>query len=206
MLSSSTTRRRARAEATRRHLLEVAATTFAERGYAATSMSELVLRSGVTRGAFYFHFKSKEDLALSAFRLKQRDLIEQQMQRLGALPAGGRAADFLLAALRIRAELLERDPSFACMRRLCTELRADPRLAPQVAAFHAEPVALLAAVIQQAQAEGDIRVDLPAERLARLIFAAIVGIDELGQAYAMDELTTDLLDVVSRGIAASSDG
>lgn len=36
------------------------------RGYAATSVEELCLTAGVSKGAFFHHFRSKEDLAVAA--------------------------------------------------------------------------------------------------------------------------------------------
>lgn len=37
-----------------------------ERGYSATTVDDLCKEAGVTKGAFFHHFKSKEDLAVSA--------------------------------------------------------------------------------------------------------------------------------------------
>ena len=54
-----------RAEQTRRSLLEAAASLFDERGYAGTSISDITARSGHTSGAIYFHYTSKERLALA---------------------------------------------------------------------------------------------------------------------------------------------
>ncbi|AQA15390.1 TetR/AcrR family transcriptional regulator [Streptomyces samsunensis] len=54
-----------RAEQTRRSLLEAAAFLFDERGYAGTSISDITSRSGHTSGAIYFHYTSKERLALA---------------------------------------------------------------------------------------------------------------------------------------------
>ena len=56
---------------TRRRILEVAAEAFAERGYAGTSVNDVLKASGVTKGGFYFHFPSKEALALATLRHKQ---------------------------------------------------------------------------------------------------------------------------------------
>jgi AcrR family transcriptional regulator len=54
-----------RARTTRRSLLETAARLFDERGYAGTSISDISARSGRTSGAIYFHYASKENLALA---------------------------------------------------------------------------------------------------------------------------------------------
>ncbi|MFF3171505.1 ScbR family autoregulator-binding transcription factor [Streptomyces sp. NPDC057900] len=57
-----------RARATRRLLLESAAHLFVERGYAGTSVNDISDHSGKTSGAIYFHYYSKEKLALAVVR------------------------------------------------------------------------------------------------------------------------------------------
>ncbi|CAL9331979.1 A-factor receptor protein [Streptomyces sp. enrichment culture] len=54
-----------RARATRRSLLEAAAVLFAEQGYSATSVNDIGSRSGRTSGSVYFHYASKEGIALA---------------------------------------------------------------------------------------------------------------------------------------------
>jgi AcrR family transcriptional regulator len=55
------------ADATRTALGAAARQLFTERGYAATSTTEIVERAGVTRGALYHHFAAKEDLFRAVF-------------------------------------------------------------------------------------------------------------------------------------------
>jgi AcrR family transcriptional regulator len=52
-----------RAVRTRRAVLVAAAAVFAEVGYEAATIAEILARAGVTKGALYFHFPSKEELA-----------------------------------------------------------------------------------------------------------------------------------------------
>jgi TetR/AcrR family transcriptional regulator, transcriptional repressor for nem operon len=47
-------------------LLEAAFSTIREKGYAATSVDELCARAGVTKGAFFHHFQSKDSFAVAA--------------------------------------------------------------------------------------------------------------------------------------------
>ncbi|POX54066.1 ScbR family autoregulator-binding transcription factor [Streptomyces sp. Ru72] len=55
--------RQERAIRTRRAILVAAAQVFDEVGYEAATISDVLNRSGVTKGALYFHFTSKEELA-----------------------------------------------------------------------------------------------------------------------------------------------
>lgn len=55
--------RQERAIRTRQVILEAAGAVFDEHGYAATTISMVLERAAVTKGALYFHFPSKESLA-----------------------------------------------------------------------------------------------------------------------------------------------
>ncbi|MEX2260692.1 MAG: TetR/AcrR family transcriptional regulator [Bryobacteraceae bacterium] len=52
-----------RAVATRQKLIRAATELIRRKGYAATSIDHVCEQSGVTKGAFFHHFKTKEDLA-----------------------------------------------------------------------------------------------------------------------------------------------
>ncbi|MFF9364696.1 ScbR family autoregulator-binding transcription factor [Streptomyces griseoluteus] len=81
--------RQARAIQTRKTILLAAAAVFDERGYSAATITEILARAGVTKGGLYFHFASKEELALGVIaaqlevgplppqRTKVQELIDQ---------------------------------------------------------------------------------------------------------------------------------
>jgi AcrR family transcriptional regulator len=89
--------RRAR---TRAKLLKAAGSVFARRGYHEATLDEIADKAGLSKGALYYNFASKEDLFLAL-------LAERLAARLGeAAPAGARAMEQFVAAL-------ERDPRWA---------------------------------------------------------------------------------------------
>src|SRR5713101_5035960 len=67
---------------TREQCLQVAIRLFAERGYQRTTMDDVAEAAGVTKGAVYWHFPSKDDLLLAL--LKQLKELRQQYERWSA--------------------------------------------------------------------------------------------------------------------------
>jgi AcrR family transcriptional regulator len=62
---AETGRRTAKAEETRRALLDGALRLFAEKGYHATSVPDIVQAAGVGHGTFYEYFRSRHDILLA---------------------------------------------------------------------------------------------------------------------------------------------
>ncbi len=73
-------RREPKVRDTRDRVLAAALEVFAAKGFAATSVDNIVDRAGCTRGAFYYYFESKEDIA----RDLQRDLWHRLAERAQA--------------------------------------------------------------------------------------------------------------------------
>lgn len=190
-----------RGEGTRRRILEVAAEAFARDGYAGASLNEVIRATGLTKGAFYFHFESKEALALEVFRQKQAVWLGVITERLeGEGPALGRLAD----ATRALAALMEDDPAARCAGRIAEELSADPRLAPEVRRLHDEGVDVCARMLARAVERGEARPDLPVREIADVAVAAFIGLERVtelrgdrGLGRRVDVLVRLILDAVT---------
>lgn len=75
-----TPKRRRSREETRGRLLEAALGVFARNGFERATVDEIVREAGFSKGAFYVHFESKEDLFWEILR----ERIETQQQALRA--------------------------------------------------------------------------------------------------------------------------
>lgn len=69
---------RAQAELNRERILDSAAQLFRERGVDGVGLNELMQAAGLTRGGFYGHFESKEDLVAQASRRAMATNVHQR--------------------------------------------------------------------------------------------------------------------------------
>lgn len=88
-------------DAAHRALLDSALALFAKNGFAATSVQSVVDGANLTKGAFYHHFESKEDLLLEL----HDTFIEDQLGRAEAIVEAGLAPDETLRRLIVEALL-----------------------------------------------------------------------------------------------------
>src|SRR5918995_3369770 len=63
------------AEATRKLLVDVARENFTQRGYAATSIDDVIHQAGVARGALYHHFPGKEALFRAVYEEVEGEVV-----------------------------------------------------------------------------------------------------------------------------------
>ncbi|MGD3110757.1 ScbR family autoregulator-binding transcription factor [Streptomyces sp. YGL11-2] len=93
-----------RAIRTRRTILEAAASVFDDRGYDRATIAEVLERAGVTKGALYFHFASKEELALA--------VLEEHVVDIAVAPQKIKLQEFVdsgqVLAYRLRHDPMQR--------------------------------------------------------------------------------------------------
>jgi AcrR family transcriptional regulator len=163
-----------RGEATRRQILEAAGGAFAEKGIAGASLNEIIKAAGATKGGFYFHFPSKEALALAVLRSKQ----EQWAGRvLSATMRHASAIDQMNAMVDALIDLHEQDPSAQAIGRICQELAEDPAMVPLLSPQFEVWVEMTASLFSRGQQEGVIRTDLDPGAMAETAVATFVGLE-----------------------------
>ena len=109
----------ARAEATRRRIIDSAVELFAELGYGETGLADVLQQAGVSKGAFYYHFDSKEAVATA--------IIQEFDARVGAAFEGefdidSPALEGLIAGTYAAQSLMLNDRLVQVGHRLCQAL------------------------------------------------------------------------------------
>ena len=87
-MSASRPPQQLRAKRTRRNLLTAARRVLAERGYAEATIDDVAREAGCSKGAYYFHFASKEEVLLAVVD----DWVRDRSQRLAKVANSKRAA------------------------------------------------------------------------------------------------------------------
>jgi len=94
-------------EDTRRLLLDAAAQLISERGYRGAAVNDLIARAGLSKGAFYWHFKRKDDLLFALLDERLDRPIRELVEMLQSAPADD---DMAPQANQLFTQLLEHDP------------------------------------------------------------------------------------------------
>lgn len=67
----------------KQQIIEVGMKLFAERGFHSTSIQEIADHCGISKGAFYLHFKSKKDFTVAIYRYYY-DTVKNRLDEVGA--------------------------------------------------------------------------------------------------------------------------
>ena len=94
-----------KSEQKKRYIIERARTVFAEKGYKAVTMKDIVEACDISRGGLYLYFGSTKELFAAVIAKDGEDEDDEDQALTGALHTGGSASDLL--ALFIKAQKKE---------------------------------------------------------------------------------------------------
>ncbi len=175
-----------RADATRRQILRAAARQFARRAYQDVGLDDILAQAALTKGAMYFHFRSKHALAVA--------IIEQQTSE-GA--AG--LKDLLSRGLSGLETLIDFSYLIAVQDIKMEGFRAGLNLLESVGRSEgiqegrlAEWTRAVAGIVEQAIAEGDVGADCDPLDVARLMVSLHMGLRQTSNLDAPEQFLRDL--------------
>lgn len=164
-----------RREATHAELLRLGFERFPRKGYAATTIQDIVEGSGLTRGAFYFHFGSKEDFFLAVLRERANLRGDWWNVTAKAEPANlEQAVVMLLQGIDESAD--DRVTSWtALIAEFAQSIKDDPKYSEELSTLYAEQVREVQLALQTFADRGWVRDDVPLSDVAATVLAYIDG-------------------------------
>jgi AcrR family transcriptional regulator len=171
--AASTVTKKRRREETRQKLLDSAFSVFATHGYERATVDEIVREAGFSKGAFYVHFGSKEDLfwAMLEGRI---DVLQETMR--GALDTAQSAAENERRVLEAIFALDREDRHWPALfvefvAQAARNERVREKLNEMYRRWHSFTVELL----EEGRLAGRVRKDLDVDFMASVTMALIEG-------------------------------
>ncbi len=175
MLPQGEPKFRRRKEARPSEIVAAALAVFSEKGFAAARLDEIAARAGVSKGALYLYFETKEDL----FRAVVRDAVAPNIKTVVAFAEAfeGPFADLIRVLLPRAAMVMGATGVGRVVKMVVGESRNFPELARY---WHDEVISValgaLTRLIEKAQARGEVRPGEPRTHAFSLIGPLLVGV------------------------------
>ena len=161
----------------RARILSAAERIFARHGFFAARVTEIAKEAGVADGTIYLYFKSKDDLLISLFESRMKQVNDALRAAIADEPPAAQLRAFITTYL----QLVHDEPAAAEV--LTIELRQSSKFMkeydnPQFADF----LRMLGGIVAAAQDRGELEASIPSHVAARMIFGML---DELALAWVL---------------------
>lgn len=191
----------ARAAQTRAQVLASAAELFADRGYPHTSIDHIAKQVGMTKGAVYFHFRDKKDIAAEIVR----ELYNRWRVRLDEAQAMGLPPmETVQALLNNAANKFFEDDIVKAGARIQAERSLSDTTLPEP---YVEWIATISTLLAKASGAGQLRDGMDPESAAYMLVSAFFGLqhvcDVLNQRADLPRRWAEMSGLLFASIAAS---
>jgi TetR/AcrR family transcriptional regulator, transcriptional repressor for nem operon len=201
--------RNATKQETREALVSAGLSEFAERGLDAPSLDSICARAGFTRGAFYVHFRNRDEFLEAVMEQVFVSLLD------ALIATGGGARDledtigrFAAAAATMTSTRTQGLPALSMdIHRVLDACARSPLLRKRFVSLIAESSARVADTVASGQQAGSIRADIDAATLGHLLavlaFGVLTAIDT-GVPVALEDARAAVLRLLAPAAAPSS--
>jgi AcrR family transcriptional regulator len=163
--------------ATRARILDSAALTFRNKGYAGTRLSDVAAAANTQAGSLYYHFPSREELVEEVLRVGQERTSGFVRRRVAALPVDASNLDRLREAISAHLDtVLEIGDYTAATIRIIGQVPEEIR----IRRIHEqrEYGEFWRSLVDNTQASGQFRTDLNSSALRMLLLGAINSVPD----------------------------
>lgn len=169
-------KRKVQGAETKKRLYEAAERLFSERNYSEVSVEDITDEAGITKGAFYVHFESKDALIalLIADRVARVDTDYKTF--LDGLPDDMPTSELLLALTDKIADVLMNNIGYENMKKTYQILLAENMESESMTGYNRELYSMFQTVLDKGIQRGEIKNTLTAEALSRHFVIGLRGI------------------------------
>jgi len=190
-----------RSEETQAHIKAAAISAFSQSGFDAASVADICGRAGVSKGAFYHHFPSKQDL----FLVIMEDWLRGIDSLLFSKTESGVSVPRRIAEMGNKMGIIFQAASgqLPMFMEFMVQASRDATVWNAVIAPYRRFQQQFAALLEQGVQEGSIQPDADVEQAAHALISLAVGILLQG---VVDSRAADWKGVTNAGVAMIIDG
>ena len=189
-----------KSERTKRYIIERSAPVFNQKGFAGTSMADIMQVTGLTKGGIYGNFESKDQIALNVFDYNLQVLFESYRAKIKSeKDAVGKLHALLgyFKNINFHSELPGGCPI------LNTSIEADdthPELKARVVRAIDIWRETVVKVIENGKRYNQIKPDVNSRKMANVFIALVEGGVMLAKAYQNNKYISDVFDHIKQTI------
>jgi TetR/AcrR family transcriptional repressor of nem operon len=187
-------RRRSRDESkreTREALIAAGVSAFAEEGLDGPSLDSICARAGYTRGAFYVHFKDRDDFLIAVMSTLLAGFIDAIIATGDAALDLQKTIDTFVGAVVAGAFPIRGGFPFHQVLAACEK---SPRIREGYVSVLQEGARRIAVAVAEGQGAGTVRADVSADAIATMLVGLVMGIQaaiEMGYPFALEPAAAD---------------
>jgi TetR/AcrR family transcriptional repressor of nem operon len=174
-----------KSERTRQHIIEKAAPVFNRKGFSGTSMSDILVVTGLAKGGLYGNFESKEEIAREVFRYSFEKAYKSVVNAVIKIQS---PFEKLLAICDYYKDYTRNSPIEGGCPILNFSIEVDdtmPKLKREVRAGIERMLDDLVRIIEKGKHLGEIRPEVQSAKYAWFLYSQIEG--SIFMAKAMDD-------------------
>ena len=176
-----------KAEKTKEFIIAKAAPLFNKKGYAGTSMSDIMKATGLAKGGLYGNFESKDEIAALAFEYSYNQLKEDIGQKIKSKKTGVEKLQTIFQYYKNYTVTPSIEGGCPLLNTAVDADDAYPFLKKKARLALQEMLGSLQHILKKGIQEGAFRSDLNVKKEAELIFAQIEG--GIMMAKVLDDVT-----------------
>lgn len=171
MKAKPVTKRALQGQETRKKIYETAVSLFSKYGYDKVTIDDIVEKAGVSKGAFYNHFASKDQVIVEQFN----HLETRYKEWLDHVPAGMTSMEKLHSFLEMAVETDEMSGRAAFRVLYQSQLGPDEKRSPFISSRNLYLYNILDSIVAEGQKNGEIRDDLNSWQITNVAIRCFRG-------------------------------
>ena len=160
---------------THEKILAAALDLFVSRGFEGTTVDAIAEAAGVTKGAIYFHFETKDDVLLALLDQVERNFVDPMDRRVRRAGPSGREKFVAFAHQQSELGIGRTKLAILAIKTSSDFAEADARFATRIRQIYRRFYDIVEDIIALGKAQGEFRADVSTRQLASFVIATHDG-------------------------------